>query len=304
MLPILLLILLISSTGSSCFAKGTSRVVAGASRAKYSLFLTVNGLVACFFFWMFSGFSLSVNSVTLFFSAIYAVIVASLIILNMIAYSMVSISGVNIILNGCGLLCTSAVGFLFFSEEISPRTLAKILIMMIAIMLTFIETKRGEAKKANSRGETDSRGKAGLLMLVLILIVIASSANTVTLKCFTLNQSVADENSFFFFTNVFLALGCAIVFFVEAIRKKQELSDAKDIFTVRALVPIVGNTLFSNIGSLVGVIVLAEMDISVYTPISSAIGILSGVAGSLIYREKLGILSYFAAVLALVAVLI
>jgi drug/metabolite transporter (DMT)-like permease len=290
--------------GSTSFSKATSKVVSGASRAKYSLFLIVNGLTACFFFWIFGGFKLDVNLPTLIYSAIYALIVALILILTMVAYRMVSVSGVNIIKSGCGLLCTSLVGFLFFSEDIGLRTVTRIIIMTIAIALTFTDTKRRAAIVRGNDGQKPKGDKVKALAFVLVLIVIASSANTVILKCFTLNPRVADENSFFFFTNIFLALGCASVFCFELIRKKGKTADARDIFRARALVPIVGNTLFSNIGSLIGMIVLAEMDISVYTPITSAISILAGVAGSLIYKEKLGIFSYLAAALALVAVVI
>ena len=74
MILMLLVIYMLSSVGSTSFSKATSKVVSGASRAKYSLFLIVNGLTACFFFWIFGGFKLDVKLPTLIYSAIYDLI--------------------------------------------------------------------------------------------------------------------------------------------------------------------------------------------------------------------------------------
>jgi drug/metabolite transporter (DMT)-like permease len=46
------------------------------------------------------------------------------------------------------------------------------------------------------------------------------------------------------------------------------------------------------------------MDLSVYTPVSSAIGVIVAVIASVIFRERLGIFSYLAAAVACVAVII
>ena len=70
------------------------------------------------------------------------------------------------------------------------------------------------------------------------------------------------------------------------------------------LASIVGNTVCSNIGSLAGLLLISQMSVSVYTPISSALGILSGFIASLCFREKVGILSYLAALGAFVAIII
>ena len=307
MTPVILMLLVVymlSSVGSISFSKATSKVVSGASRAKYSLFLIVNGLVACFFFWIFGGFKLSVNLPTLIYSAIYALIVALILILTMVAYRMVSVSGVNIIKSGCGLLGTSAIGFILFSEELSANSLIRIAVMTAAIVFTFIDAKRKESGEERKASEKKDAGVTLKLAIVLVLIVIVCCANTVTLKYYTLDIRVADENSFFFFTNLLLSLGCGVVLLFDAIVKKGKLHDAKEIFKPRALLPIVGNTLCSNIGSLVGILLLAEMQVSVYTPVTSALGIISGVIGSLIFKEKLGVFSYLAAAAAIIAVII
>ena len=46
------------------------------------------------------------------------------------------------------------------------------------------------------------------------------------------------------------------------------------------------------------------MDISVFTPVSSALGILAGFIASLVYRERHDVFFYITAVLAVIAVII
>lgn len=304
MILMLLVIYMLSSVGSTSFSKATSKVVSGASRAKYSLFLIVNGLTACFFFWIFGGFKLDVNLPTLIYSAIYALIVALILILTMIAYRMVSVSGVNIIKSGCGLLGTSAIGFILFSEELSLNSLIRIAVMTVAIVFTFIDAKRNEGGEESRVSEKKDAGVTLKLAIVLALIAIVCCANTVTLKYYTLEERVADENSLFFFTNLIISIGCGAVLLFDAIVKKGKSNDTGDIFKLRALLPIVGNTLCSNVGSLVGILLLAQMQVSVYTPVISALGIVAGVIGSLIFRERLGVFSYLAAAAAIIAVII
>ena len=304
MIPMLLLIYLLAGVGSTSFSKATSKVVSGASRAKYLLFLIVNGIAACIFFWISGGFKLDVNLPILIYSAIYALIVILILILTMIAYRLVSVSGVNIIKSGCGLLGTSAIGFILFSEELSLNSLIRIAVMMLAIVFTFIDARQNESGGESRVSEKKNAGVTLRLAVVLALIAIVWCANTITLKYYTLDARVADENSLFFYTNVIISIGCGAVLLFEAILKKGKIHDAKDILKPRAILYIVGNTSFANVCSLVGIILLKNMQVSVYTPVTSALGIVSGVMGSLIFREKLGVFSYLAAAAAIIAVII
>ena len=92
--------------------------------------------------------------------------------------------------------------------------------------------------------------------------------------------------------------------FCKAKYKKGVLADSVALLRPRRLISLAGNTVCSNISSLVGIWIVAQMDISVYTPIGSALGIVVGVVASLIFREKLGIFSYLAAAVACAALII
>ena len=304
MLAILIPMYSLATLGSTVFAKITSSVMSGASRAKYSLFLVINGFAACLLFWVMGGFSINANLTTLIFSAMYAFIVAASLILNRLAYAMASVLGVNIIMYGCSLLCTSAMGIILFSEEISLLTVCRILIMMASISATFVDANRSDRVKSPQESVPNNARNTVKLCIVMVLIVIVSCADIVILKYFTLNPNATDETSFFFFTNVLLCLGSSCVLSFEAIIRRNEIGDVITIFKPRTIVGIVGNVLSSNVVSFLSVAIIALMNVSVYTPVVSAIGVLMGVVASLIFREKLGVFSYVSAILALIAVII
>ena len=300
----LLFLYLVASVGTNSFAKLTSSELKHAARAKYLLYITLNGILACLFFWMFGGFSISVNIVTLVYALVYAAIVAGSLIVTPLAYNLMSVSGVGIIRSGCGLACTVTVGALLFSEKITPIVILRIVLTLVSVTLVMLESKNGEALREKCENREKIKARGVLLVLVLVLNVAVICANTLTLKYFTLDTRTADENSFFFFTNLFLVAGCAIIFAVESIRDREGARNALSIFKPRAMIGITGNTVSANLETLFSAWIIVGMDISVYTPVMSSIGIIAGFIGSVIYREKLRALSYVSIIFALCAVII
>lgn len=302
MVPLLLLVYALANLGNISCTKINSGLLSGASRAKYSLYLSIVGVIACIFFWIFGGFNIGVNLPTLAFALAYALIAAASIILRMIAFTLSSVSGVNIIMSGCNLICSLGIGVIAFSEDITPIKLIRVALMLVSIIFTFLETKRGEK---SDKGKTSGKRGSGIkLFVVLALIILVCCADTVTLKLFTLNTQVLDDNSFFFWTNVILVVGCLLIVLFEIIKKKGATKDILVIFKPKNLATTAGVTISSNAGSLTSLALIALMDVSVYTPVTAALGVVTGVVASLIFREKLGVLSYIAALLALVAVII
>lgn len=302
MITLLCLMYAASSIGVSSFAKINSGVLSGASRAKYSLYLAIVGALACFFFWIFGGFSISVNPITLVFALFFALVVASITVLRMVAYGFASVSGVNIIMSGCNIICSLIIGASLFSEEITFIKILRILLMLASIVFTFLEANKDERVK----GKSDSKkGKKGVKQFfVMLLIVVTCCAETVILKLFTLDRRVTDDNSFFFWTNALLVMGCTAVVVFDLIREKGNGDNISELFKPRRLACIVGSTLSANIGSIASIGLIALMDVSAYTPVTSALGVIAGVVASLLFREKLGLFSYISAFLALIAVVI
>ncbi len=296
------LLFLISSLVTLCgrgFSKVSSNIVSGTSRAKYTLYITANGIVACLFFLFSGGFKLAFNGATLLYSVAYAAIVAISLISNTVIYKLASISDVNIIVSSAGLIGSAIIGKIVFGETVDLSRIIKICIMLAAAVLIFYENKR---KRKDT--EKKAEGKSFLRIVVISAVVFVALANTLIIKSFSVSENVTDTNSFFFLTNVILIVGSSVIFAEESVRRRDDFKDAMTLMKPKKLFSLAGNTVFSNIGTLLSVLIMAELPLSLYSPISSALGVLISLAASLIFKEKLGIFSYLAAALAVVAVII
>lgn len=294
---LLLLISVAIGVGSKVFSKLCSNLMLQNSAAKYFAFLIVNSLVACAFFFASSGFAIFVNLDILLFSLVYAAVVALSIISGFLVYRYVNVSNANVISNTCGMVCTFLLGWILFSEDISFQSVVRLGIMLIAMAVVLVDRTRKSLPN-------DKKGDLLPLIVVIALMTLCGCANTVVLKAFSQSSCGNDENSFFFFTNVVLLSVAIVGFAISCVKNSKELRESLSILRPKKLIAIVGNTVCSNIGSVVGVLLVAQMEVSVYSSVSSGLGIVVGVVGSLILREKLNRLSYIAAAIACIAILI
>ena len=300
MVILYILILLLSTTVVKTLSKYCSNIVSASSVASYSLYLMFNGAIACIFFFISSNFKLSINLATALYSLIFAfVVIMSLI--GIFMYRFTNIATVTILTSACGLVATSALGIILFDEAITVNKIIQILIMLVAVTLTFYDKN-----KRSKKSEDMKKPKRNILLLLAVtaIVTVASSSSTIITKYYALDTRVADESSFFFFTNLFLMLIAAIFFTVDSIISKERFKDALTLLHPKKSIGLIGKTVFSNIYSLVGILLIAIIDVSAYSPLSSAIVIISGVIASIIWRERLGVLSYLAALIACVVVFI
>lgn len=301
MVALLFLISVVVGICSKAFSKLCSNILSQNSVAKYSLVLVINSLVACLFFGAFGGFRIYVNGITLLYSVIYAAIAAISIISGVIVYRYASISNVNIVSSSCGMICTAVIGWIIFSEKVGTSNIFRLAIMLMAIVFVFLDQRRNEIAITEKKKE---KGNNFYLVLIIAVITACGCANTIVLKSFTISERVTDENSFFFFTNVFLLIASLTVFIVSCICKQGEFRESIKLLRPNKMIAIAGNTICGNISSIVSVLIMAQLDVSIYSPISSSLGIIVGVIGSLMFKEKLGVYAYIAAAVACIAVII
>ena len=299
--PLLLFLSALASLGARAFSKLCSDMVVGHSKARYTLFYAVNGIVACLFFLIADGFRVALNLPTFMYSLVFAFLVAASLFVSLWLLKLATISGVNILSSAFGLVLTSAMGFLAFSEEPTPIKLIRIALMVIAAAFVFIDEGR-----INGKRDGKKRGLRALLPLffAVTLSAVISCLVTLVTKLYVTSDAVASENSFFFWTNVLLALGSALVFVLMCLKSRTAFRDSMSLLRPKKLISLTGNTLCSNAASLIAILLVAQMELSVYTPVSSAIGIIVAVIASLIFRERLGLFSYLAAAVACGAMII
>lgn len=294
---ILLAFCFLSNLGSNVFLKISSNTTAKSGKAGYALFLAINCLVACLFFLIISGFSVRLNIPTLCYSVAFAAVVLASLILGLYVYRFVKIATVTVVGNAGSLIVGALIGCCLFHEKLLSRDIFRIILMLAAVLLLSF----GHRSSGPKSDKIIHGGITGVILLVLR--VIEGAVAVIIQKKFALDPLVTDNNSFFFFTNVVLLLVVLVWIAGICLRNRAGILQIR-----KSLRPFpfayIANTLCSNIGSLITILLLKIMAVSLYTPITTALGILSGVAGSAVFREKMDKWTLLAALLSVVAVII
>ena len=298
-LTILLILYCAVGIISRVSSKTCSMVVsARTSRVRYLAYLVLTGIIACIVFFILGGFKLTFNLPTLLFSLVFALVCIASVVANLSIYRFSSVAGAVVLSSFGGNLASLVVGATLFREAITERSVIRILFLFVAAVMAFIETKKKE--KSERRGMRDTL----ILGLLLLLLIAAGCGNSVTMKLYGTTEGVSDNNSFFFLTNVVIIVFALIPLIAEIFKSHEVKSEILPLFRPIPLLAMTANTATSNIMSLLSISIYALMDVSVFNPMASAFGIIAGLVASLIFREKLGLLSYLAAAAAVVAVII
>lgn len=299
-LILLFFIFALASLFGKIFDKLSSVAVSGSPKIMYTVFFIINGLTACIFFLATSGFNVAINAATAIFSLVYAVVVLLSIITTYVAYELISVAGVNVTANASSLVGLSIISFFLFNEPIVLTTVIKVVIMIVAVSFIFIDSRKAE-KLVNRKLKKLSFKK---LVPLLLIIISIQCLNTVILKYFSISEAVTNETSFFFFTNVVLIIAALVFLFILTLKDRESVRSTIKILKPKTVVTMAGSTVCGNIMSIVGVWIIAKIDVSLYTALSSALGIITGVVGSMLFRERLGLFSYLAMIFATLAIII
>lgn len=109
---LLFLFLCLSGIGSKLFSKFCSNLIVGSTTACYALFYTLNSLVACGFFWVTSGFDLTLNLPTLLYSFLHALVVLTALFFSLLAYRLFDVASLSVLSSALTPVTTSLVGAL------------------------------------------------------------------------------------------------------------------------------------------------------------------------------------------------
>jgi len=139
-----------------------------------------------------------------------------------------------------------------------------------------------------------------LFAIILLVQLIIGCYTTIQSKLLAGGNLVRDVNTFFFMTNVYMLLGSGLIILYFLIKKPQDVKQKLSLLKPKNLIAMTGNTFGSNVSVFLNVLILARMDLSVFTMISSALGIICAAIVSVIFREKLGLYAKIAIALSLV----
>lgn len=303
-MPLLIVLFAMSKFGEGFSQKIASGAMSGESKVSYGFYYVTHSLIACIFFVISGGFSISVNLPTF----IYSVMLGGSILINMLV-SMLILRCMNIL--GSGVLSTpiqlsliAVASNLIFGEEITSSTLMKIIVTSFSAVLIFIDIRITE-KKAKGEKESAKRYVDLKKYIPLLLISVTLGAfQTLLLKSFVISESVTNEHSFYFLTNVMMLSWGVIMLLAGTLKGRKNLKEGLSFFKPKRIFSAASNVVCANVGTLLQVPILTMINVSVFSPLSSALGIVLSVVISLIFKEKLGIFSYIGAAVAVLAIFV
>lgn len=292
---VLLAVYFLFSGCSSVCVKLCSRAAEESGSCGKPVFFLINSLSACLFFWIGSGFKLRLNPVTLGYCAVFAAVVLASLLVSLYIYRFYKVAEVTVLSSAGSLILGAVIGRLLFGEVLTAVDGVRSVLMLAAVAFVFF----------GFEGEKKAAGKpAGFLGMALLLANVGIGGASVTVqKLFAVDPRVTDENSFFFFTNAVMLL-VVIPWLILSIRRTgsvlRGIRQALGAFRIAYM----GNTLCSNVLSWITVALLQTTAVSVYVPVTTAMGILAGVFCSFLFREKVNGWMWAAALSSVAAVIL
>jgi hypothetical protein len=193
------------------------------------------------------------------------------------------VSTVTVLSNTFVLILTMAAGKAFFGENIGVYDIMRCLILILACMVPDLPIKKSQKPKL-------SFSVAGIVTVIFISIITVSAS--VLVKQFSSDPRVTDTNSFFFMTNIFIVAFSAV--FV-ILREKFKFSSIKSrlvSYSGKSFVMTVISTVSSNLNSIFQVLIFAAgSGIVLYTPLTSALGLITAGIVAILEKERPRILS-------------
>ena len=293
--------ILASTCVSKFFSKKNSQTFAVGGLGGPLVYTVETSLFSLFFFWMFNGFSLSVNFRTCIYAFFYAIIVIIGLVIGIYMFRFGSFAFISFFRSALTLVASMILGRLAFSEAITPDRIVRVVLLLFAAGLLFFSNLKKSKRKAgnNAKGEK-------LVHPLGVLFVIATSVlgcgSTYIVKRYSLDTGVGDSNSLLFMTNFFSAFLGALILLVYILVRKGEPIGIKKIIVNKNVFNSLFTTLNSNLCSLMTVVIVGMMDVAVYTPVSSAFGFVAVALVAPIIKEKLDKYTVIATIIAVLSV--
>ena len=253
----------------------------------------INAIFGTLYFFVLCRFRIEMNMITFIFSVIYA-----LLVINSLAMGVVSLSKVSIPFNAIIGMAGSVTGSTFFGvvlfgEAITLKQIAAMLLLISAVAVTALTSP--ELRHKNNS------------VVVCIWNFLTAFLGSPFIKIYTVTPGVLEINNMFFMTNFLAAALAAVYVVVFVMTRDRSLAKANFVgVTSRpAILNIASRTALSNISSVIGAIIVAGMDLTLYNILSSSLGlVLNGCISKFIFRESLTRQNYISILLALIAIIV
>lgn len=273
---------------SDVMRKKNSKVFSTSGLTGSLFYVFETSLFALFYFWVLNGFVLHFNGRVLLYGLLYGLVVLTTLVPSVFLYNYTTFAFASFVSGSFALIMSLLSGWLVFGEAITADKLFRVILMLMATGVIFLG-RRGDLCKSAPDEKGKRSGARNLIIAVLLIAFTAviGAAGTAIMKFYSADPAVTDQNSFFFATNVFSAL---LVLPILPFTMRHDGVSMGDLFGMvkskKTLYSAI-TTINSNLNSIVQMLLLGMMEVSVFTPLSSAVSFAAVAIATPIIGEKL-----------------
>ena len=294
---------------SNCLSKYKSNLFRKQTFIGTILTSIVSGIIAMLFFSILCKFNYSgINTRTILYTIYFTFGCYFSYVTSILIYNYLSIIDYMLISAPLGLIGNVLYSVLLFNEPLNTQTIISILIRSVAVFVSFLNVKKStvltEEQKEQKRQDRAKFKKGVILTLIItgwsIISGIVNKFYAIDLD----EHRVANQNVYFFLVNVFIFVVAVVICIVSLIFKREKFIANIKAVNKKAIPVLVVQTISSNIGSTINVILTVLFPILVLTPLSGSISMIAAIIASLIFKEKITFFRVLALILTVVAAVV
>lgn len=284
--------------------KKCSNILSSKGSAGKAVYVLITGIFSGFLYFAYSGFSLEINSTCILYAFLYG-ICSTIAGITITIYKYADVATVSVTKSSLSLILTSLVGFIIFSEPVTEGRIIKILLTLAVVFIVFINSRR-EITQNTKNNVSASQKRHNFLMFSLLIgiqlpvFVFGAYQSKMVAKF----NAVPDLNSYYCLTNLFMVLFALIWIAVLTAKDKDGIKECISVVKSKSIFVILSLLVIGTFSAILGIIILKYIDISLYSPLNSALTFIASALVSLLFREKLSKLVWLAVAISIIAVII
>ncbi len=284
--------------------KKCSNILSSKGSAGKAVYVLITGIFSGFLYFAYSGFSLEINSTCILYAFLYG-ICSTIAGITITIYKYADVATVSVTKSSLSLILTSLVGFIIFSEPVTESRIIKILLTLAVVFIVFINSRR-EITQNTKNNVSASQKRHNFLMFSLLIgiqlpvFVFGAYQSKMVAKF----NAVPDLNSYYCLTNLFMVLFALIWIAVLTAKDKDSIKECISVVKSKSIFVILSLLVIGTFSAILGIVILKYIDISLYSPLNSALTFIGSALVSLLFREKLSKLVWLAVAISIIAVII
>lgn len=261
----------------------------------YMLYLIVMGSMAALLFFLMSGCDTTVDRALFIYSTTAAFVVIGSTLVALLSMAYMNLAAVTVTQNAGSLVIPSLYGVLFLHEQLSPLRIAGMVLVVAAFLITFL---------GDRASQTDGKKSSLLGTLICPIMFVTSGLGNIVHKAFLLSGSAASNEAYLSWLNIFMVPMVIAAFFLLMRKRKQNLRQFTAGIGMRNYWLVCAGSVVGCIGMVCSMKAMMGMEISLYSPLYSAMYMIFLVCVShFVFHEKITRQNIISVLLGILAVI-